>query len=128
MTTVLEVLEGRLASLKQSISDLALEQFDLESLHFTGDESRRARENARRAQGRDREGLRLMASTQRQPSFAGGELAPVLQGRTDHPVYGSGVRKMLNFIALPQGAVQNRPGLKFVAATKDSTQSAIQVP
>src|SRR5258705_11474218 len=68
------------------------------------------------------------SQTVRQSSVAGGEISPLAYGRTDSPLYGVSARKLLNFIVLPQGAAQNRPGTKFVASTKDPTQRAIQVP
>jgi hypothetical protein len=53
-----------------------------------------------------------------QPSFAGGELAPSLQGRVDLARYAISLRTCRNFIVLPYGGVATRPGLRFVAAAK----------
>src|SRR5690349_18079655 len=55
---------------------------------------------------------------ERQPSFAGGEFAPTLWGRTDVEKYGSGARRLRNFIVTPHGAAANRPGLHLVDGTK----------
>lgn len=67
-------------------------------------------------------------STIRQAALNGGEIAPELYGRTDHPRYVSGVRKLLNFIATPHGAAKNRPGSKLVAKVKDSTVKPRLIP
>ena len=53
-----------------------------------------------------------------QPTFAGGEIAPSLQGRVDLAKYSTGLKKCLNFIIHPHGGASNRPGLKFVAKPK----------
>lgn len=66
--------------------------------------------------------------TVRQVGFVSGEIAPLLYGRTDHPRYGQAARTIRNFLVLPQGPLQNRPGTKLVASTKDPTQKAILVP
>jgi len=49
-------------------------------------------------------------------SFAAGELSPWLDGRTDLDKYGAGCRSLLNFIALPQGAIQKRPGMEYLGS------------
>jgi hypothetical protein len=64
----------------------------------------------------------------RQSSFAGGEISPELYGRTDHPRYGTALRRMTNFFATMHGAAKNRAGTKLVASTKDSTQTARLIP
>lgn len=46
--------------------------------------------------------------------FTSGEVDPLLKARTDIKHYFSGVEKMRNAVTLPQGGVQDRPGLKFV--------------
>lgn len=53
-----------------------------------------------------------------QPSFAGGELSPSLQGRVDLARYAISLSTCRNFIVLPYGGVSNRPGFQFVAAAK----------
>lgn len=49
-----------------------------------------------------------------QLSFAGGEIAPSMYGRNDDIKYQNGLAKCENFIVLPQGPIQNRPGFEFV--------------
>lgn len=56
-----------------------------------------------------------------QRSFAGGELAPGLQARTDVAKYGTALATCRNFIVLPTGGVSNRPGTEFIAEVKDSS-------
>ncbi len=55
-----------------------------------------------------------MSIVKHQLSFASGELSPWLDGRTDIEKYSSGCRLLENFIVLPQGAVQKRPGMEFL--------------
>ena len=52
---------------------------------------------------------------ERQVSFAGGELAPTLWGRTDLSRYPVGARRIRNMIVLPHGPVMNRAGTQHVA-------------
>lgn len=60
-------------------------------------------------------------ATLRQTSFAGGELSPLLWGRTELELYGQGTRRLRNFIVTPQGAAVSRPGMLLLgeAKTKD---------
>lgn len=51
----------------------------------------------------------------RQVSFHGGEVSPLLWGRTDLPVFGRGLRTMRNFFASREGAAVSRPGSTFIA-------------
>jgi hypothetical protein len=55
-------------------------------------------------------------------SFAGGEISPDMFGRIDDTKFQTGVARMKNFIAMPQGAADNRPGTEFVKEVKDSTK------
>ncbi|MEY2653421.1 MAG: hypothetical protein RLZZ524_448 [Pseudomonadota bacterium] len=48
-------------------------------------------------------------------SFAGGEVAPTLDGRTDLVQYQTGARLLKNFIVLPQGAAESRGGFEYAA-------------
>src|SRR2546421_475394 len=64
----------------------------------------------------------------RQSSFAGGEVDPLLYGRTDHPKYGTFVRQLLNFIAAPQGAAKNRAGTKYMASVKTPSLTVRLIP
>lgn len=61
-------------------------------------------------------------------SFSGGEMSPDMFGRIDDTKYQSGAATMRNFIALPQGPVDNRPGTAFVRAVKDSTRKTRLIP
>jgi hypothetical protein len=62
-----------------------------------------------------------MASTRTvNRSFAGGELGPDMYGRIDDAKYMSGAALVRNFITLPQGPAQNRPGFEYVNATKNN--------
>ena len=65
-----------------------------------------------------------MGSLFRQASFHTGELAPEFYGRTDQPAYAAGLRLARNFIPTPRGALDSRPGSKYVAEVKDSTAAA----
>jgi hypothetical protein len=55
-----------------------------------------------------------------QSSFAGGETAPTMYARRDLQRYGNSVRKCRNFIPIPQGPADTRPGFRFIAETKNS--------
>lgn len=55
-----------------------------------------------------------------QTSFNGGELSPLLRGRTDVAKYSNGCEQMENFIATIQGPAMSRPGFVYVAEVKDS--------
>lgn len=55
-----------------------------------------------------------------QPSFASGELAPSLYARVDVARYQTGLRLCRNFFVMPYGGVRNRPGTKFIQATKSN--------
>jgi hypothetical protein len=47
-------------------------------------------------------------------SFAGGEIAPELYGRMDLDKFQTGLAECENFIVLPHGPAQNRPGFAYV--------------
>lgn len=61
-------------------------------------------------------------------SFAGGELAPELQGRVDLEKYQSGLARCENFIPLPHGPALARPGFRYVIEVKDSTKAVRLIP
>ncbi len=61
-----------------------------------------------------------MSLYQLKPSFAGGELAPALYGRTDLAKYDIGASKIENMLVLRYGGVSRRPGLKYIAVTADN--------
>ena len=48
------------------------------------------------------------------PSFAKGELSPLLAAREDLAAYMTGARELTNFIVLPQGGIMNRPGTAVI--------------
>lgn len=53
--------------------------------------------------------------------FTGGEFAPRMYGRTDFEQYENALRECLNWLIFPQGGIMTRPGTRFVAEVKDST-------
>lgn len=59
------------------------------------------------------------------PSFAGGELSPLLSARIDMAQYAIGARVIENFIVLPQGGIVNRPGTTVLAY--DRTYEAVRL-
>jgi hypothetical protein len=61
-------------------------------------------------------------------SFAGGEVSAEMWGRIDDVKFQTGAAKMQNFIALPQGPAENRPGTAFVREVKDSTKRTRLLP
>lgn len=58
-------------------------------------------------------------------SFAGGELSPLLGGRTDLQKYFTGAAVMENFIALPQGPATRRPGTVYAGATRRGARTRL---
>lgn len=48
-------------------------------------------------------------------AFSAGEISPYLDGRSDLQFYRSGVRQMLNMVALPEGPAVRRPGTRYIA-------------
>ncbi len=67
-----------------------------------------------------------------QNSFNGGQWSPVLAGRTDldsgTSIYKNAVSMLENFILWPHGAAQNRPGFRFIYATKTSSTRSRLIP
>lgn len=61
-------------------------------------------------------------------SFAGGELSPELVGRMDLDKYQTGLALCKNFITLPHGPAQNRPGFAYVNQCKDSSRKVRLIP
>lgn len=59
-----------------------------------------------------------------QTNFTAGEWSPMLDGRSDLAKFGNAVRKMENMIIYPHGPAQKRPGLRYIAETKDSTKES----
>ncbi len=63
-----------------------------------------------------------------QMSFAGGELSPSMYGRFDDQKYQSGLARCRNFIVLPQGPAQTRPGTAYVNAAKYADKACRLIP
>ena len=61
-------------------------------------------------------------------SFAGGEISPDMFGRIDDTKFQTGLARMKNFIAMPQGSADNRPGTEYVNEVKDSTKKTRLIP
>lgn len=61
-------------------------------------------------------------------SFAGGEISPELYGRMDLDKYQTGLARCENFIVLPHGPVQNRPGFAFVNQVGNSSRKVRLIP
>lgn len=57
------------------------------------------------------------------PSFNAGELSPFLDSRTNLEKYRSGARVLENYIPLPYGGVNRRPGMEYVATTLQTAAS-----
>lgn len=55
-------------------------------------------------------------------SFNAGEFSPLMMGQTNFEKWGSGVKKMLNFIPRSQGPAERRGGTYFVSEIKDSSE------
>jgi len=58
----------------------------------------------------------------RQTNFLGGELSPLLWGRTDLPEFARGLRRMNNFFPTRQGMALSRPGTVVVNTAKYPSQ------
>lgn len=61
-------------------------------------------------------------------AFVGGEVAPEMQGRIEDVAYANGVAACRNFLIRPQGAVDNRAGLRFVREVKNSAKRVRLIP
>jgi hypothetical protein len=61
-------------------------------------------------------------------NFNSGELAPTMEGRADFTKYRSGARELQNMIVRSQGPVSRRPGTKYIASVKDSTDATRLIP
>jgi hypothetical protein len=58
-----------------------------------------------------------------QHSFNGGEISPLMYGRTDFDAYKNSMKTCINMIPMVQGPVTRRPGTYFVAEVKDSSKA-----
>lgn len=61
-------------------------------------------------------------------SFAGGEVSPQMFGRIDDTKFQAGLETCLNFLCLPQGPIERRPGFAFVGEVKDSNKKVRLIP
>jgi hypothetical protein len=63
-----------------------------------------------------------------QQAFNGGVLSPQVWGQMDHAKYKTGLKTAENWVALPHGALINRPGTEFISAVKDSSKPVALAP
>ena len=56
------------------------------------------------------------------PSFAGGEMSPLLYYRSDLEKYRTGCRTLRNFTLTPYGSAKRRPGLSYTATAPGKTR------
>ena len=63
-----------------------------------------------------------------QKSFSGGEVSPKMLGRIDDPKFQAGAATMRNFMAVPQGPAENRPGFAFVRGVKTNSLKTRLIP
>lgn len=61
-------------------------------------------------------------------AFVGGEIAPEMRGRIEDVGYVNGLSRCRNFIVRPQGAIDNRAGLRFVREVKHSDKRTRLIP
>ena len=60
--------------------------------------------------------------------FNSGELSPKVYTRTDIDKHKSGCKTLLNFVPLPQGGVQRRPGFEFISSAKNNNVTTRLIP
>lgn len=63
-----------------------------------------------------------------QSNMSSGELAPTAYGRVDIARYVNAAKRLVNVIPQTLGGAKKRPGLQWVASTKDSTKRSKLVP
>lgn len=63
-----------------------------------------------------------------QSSFTSGAFSPRLEGRVDIQRYANAVKTMQNFVALPYGGADRRPGTRYVAEVKTSAKKTRLLP
>jgi hypothetical protein len=61
-------------------------------------------------------------------AFNSGELSPYLRHRSDFAKHAAGAERMENFLPMPYGAFQKRPGTRFVADVGDAGANVALVP
>lgn len=69
-----------------------------------------------------------MTAPIKQASFSGGEISPLLYGRTDQIKYETGLRAMRNYIAMRHGGATNRPGTMYVGTTQNGGNAVRLIP
>jgi hypothetical protein len=60
--------------------------------------------------------------------FNSGELSPKVYARSDIDKHKGGCKTLLNFVPLPQGGVQRRPGFQFITSAKSNNANVRLVP
>lgn len=60
--------------------------------------------------------------------FNGGEMSPIMDGRTDSEKYATGCRLLENFIVRPYGGIFKRPGTRYGVADADVTDCVRLIP
>lgn len=60
--------------------------------------------------------------------FNAGELSPKVYSRADIDKFKGGCKTMLNFVPLPQGGVQRRPGFEYIASAKNHNAAVRLIP
>lgn len=60
--------------------------------------------------------------------FNAGELSPKVYTRTDLDKHAAGCKTMLNFVPLPQGGVQRRPGFEYIYSAKNNNAAVRLIP
>lgn len=61
-------------------------------------------------------------------SFNGGIVSPEMLGRIDDVKYNTGLKSIQNFVVLPQGPLESRPGFRFVREVRDSAKYTRLIP
>lgn len=61
-------------------------------------------------------------------NFNAGELTPKLRYRCDLDKYQNGAARLENFTVMPQGGLENRPGLEYIAEAKSSVAPVRLIP
>jgi len=56
-------------------------------------------------------------------TFNAGELSPLIDSRSDVKKYSSGCRDLDNMIPRIYGSAERRPGTKYIASTKNSSET-----
>lgn len=61
-------------------------------------------------------------------SVNSGEFSPRMEARTDFERYPNAAKQCKNFLLLPEGGITRRPGTRYVAEVKDSSDNTILLP